>query len=224
MATSVQPLVFEDYGAGDSGEAGTSPDSGGSGVATRQTTLGEMTRRSSSGPRWGLLLFRMTRELRPSAVLELGTCVGVSAAYIGAALEMNGGGRLITLEGGTALVERARRTLGELGLTDRVQVVHGPFQATLDDALEQLSPVDLAFIDGHHLEEPTLRYTEQVLPHLSPEAVLAYDDIHWSDGMIRAWRRLEQDPRFALTVDLGGMGIATVSRTPGSLRTSIAYA
>jgi predicted O-methyltransferase YrrM len=206
MLTSVQPLRFEDFGSGDDHEAVTAGQ-----AAVRELPLGEMTARSSSSPRWGYLLFRLTRVLRPASVLELGTCVGVSAAYIASALELDGNGNLTTLEGGQPLVERSRHTLAELGLDHRVEVVPGAFADTLDDVLERISPVQLAFIDGHHQEAATLAYTEQVLPHLSEEAVLAYDDINWSAGMRRAWDTIDKDPRFAMTVDLGGLGLATLS-------------
>lgn len=206
MLTSVQPLRFEDFGSGEDRDAilGAEPTS-------REIPLGEMTARASSSPRWGYLLFRLTRTLRPTSVLELGACVGVSAAYIGAALELNGSGRLTTLEGGQALAERSRHTLSELGLAHRVEVVQGAFADTLAGVLERVAPLQFAFIDGHHQEEPTLAYTEQVLPTLSDEAVVAYDDINWSAGMRRAWDSLDNDPRFAMTLDLGGMGVATVS-------------
>jgi predicted O-methyltransferase YrrM len=154
----------------------------------------------------------------------LGTCVGISAAYIGAALEMNGAGRLVTMEGGSQLVDRSRRTLEDLGLGHRVTVIHGPFERTLGEALKNLDRLDLAFIDGHHQEEPTLRYTERVFPHLSAGAVLAYDDIHWSRGMDRAWSRLEQDPRFTMTLDLGGMGLAVVGQTADRTNERISFA
>jgi predicted O-methyltransferase YrrM len=145
--------------------------------------------------------------LQPESVLELGTCVGVSAAYIGAALELNGHGRLVTLEGGTSLVQRSQHTLEELGLDGRVTVVHGPFGQTLEPTLQELGSVDLAFVDGHHQEEPTLRYTEQIEGHLTQQAVLAYDDIAWSAGMQSAWRQLCAAPGCAQSVDLGGMGL-----------------
>ncbi len=212
MLTSVQPIRFEDFGSGDDRESISGPE-----PTFREITLGEMTARATSSPRQGYLLFRLTRALQPTSVLELGTCVGVSSAYIGAALELNGAGRLITLEGGKALAERSHHTLSELGLSHRVEVVQGAFADTLAGVLERVAPLQLAFIDGHHQEEPTLAYTEQVMPTLSEEAVLAYDDINWSEGMLRAWDSLDNDPRFAMTLNLGAMGVATVSAAPSGL-------
>ena len=51
---------------------------------------------------------RLVRELRPHSCLELGTGVGVSAGYQAAAMELNGVGRLLTLDG-SADGRRSRR-------------------------------------------------------------------------------------------------------------------
>ncbi len=55
-----------------------------------ETVSGACSR--SKRPRAARMLFRMIRELRPKQVIELGTNVGVSAAYIAAALKENGEG------------------------------------------------------------------------------------------------------------------------------------
>jgi predicted O-methyltransferase YrrM len=69
-------------------------------------------------------------------------------------------------------------------------------------SLCELGGVELALIDGHHLYRPTLDYFEQILAHVAPDAVLVFDDIHWSDEMKAAWHHLRSDDRLGLTVDL----------------------
>jgi predicted O-methyltransferase YrrM len=161
----------------------------------------------SKPPRWAYLLFRLMREIAPVSCLEMGTSVGISAAYQAAALALNGSGELITLEGSNSRSQAARETLLGLGLSGYVRVLTGRFNVTLPMALELLPPLDWAFIDGDHKEKETLAYTEQVLPFLANQAVLVYDDINWSPGMKRAWRKLQADPRFSLTIDLRSVGI-----------------
>ncbi|HYP44810.1 MAG TPA: class I SAM-dependent methyltransferase [Propionibacteriaceae bacterium] len=212
LAGSVQALQIEDFGAGpshafDNGEFHT--------VHTQTRTVGRMTTFSKPS-HWAYLLFRLVRELRPESVVELGSCVGISACYLASALELNGIGRLVTLEGAQPLAERSTRSLEELGLTHRASVRAGRFTDTLDDALGDLRPVAMAFVDGHHIEQATLDYAEQILDAACDEAVLVFDDINWSDGMRAAWRSITADPRFALTVDLRSIGIAVVSRSATS--------
>jgi predicted O-methyltransferase YrrM len=109
------------------------------------------------------------------------------------------------------LARRSTRTIEEIGLGQRAEVRTGEFDLTLPGAIADLEPLDLVFIDGNHREAATIAYADQVHPHLAAEAVLVFDDIHWSDGMTRAWQYVTEDPRYALTVDLRTMGIAVVS-------------
>ena len=139
-------------------------------------------------------------------MIELGSCVGISASYQAAALELNGAGRLVTLEGAEALAERTARSLDEMGLSHRASVRIGRFSDTLDDVLKELEPVGIAFIDGHHIEQATVQYMEQIAAYAGPESLLIFDDINWSEGMRKAWRTIADDPRFALTVEMRSIG------------------
>lgn len=171
-------------------------------------TIGQQTA-GSKQPRWQYLLFRLVRELRPREGLELGACVGISAAYQGAAMELNGKGRLTSLEGVPALAQQCRDTHAELGLS-RAEFRVGRFDEILSDVLAEIAPIDWAFIDGHHLEQPTLDYTEQIMAVADPGAVLVYDDISHSPGVVRAWKTLCNDQRFGHVIDLGAVGVAVV--------------
>lgn len=179
----------------------------------RPTTVGEITRNASKKPLWASLLFRLVRRLGPANCIEMGTCVGISGAYQAAALEMNGAGRLVTLEGHELLARIARGTFARLGLA-QAEVRAGLFEDTLEQALADLDPVDYVFIDGHHQEAPTLAYFGQVLPHISSCATLVFDDIGWSEGMQRAWARLLADERVTVAVDLRTVGVCLLSRVP----------
>ena len=208
LASSPDVLELEDFGAGARSEGQNLSSQ----ALMTTRTLGKMTE-SSKPPRWAYMLFRLIRELKSKTALELGACVGISAAYQASAMQLNGTGHLITLEGATVLAARATRTLDELGLGQRAEVRLGAFADTLATAIADLAPVDYAFIDGHHVEQATLDYAKQILPALSDEAVLIFDDINWSDGMRRAWQAVLKDDRYALTVDLRAVGLAVVSKS-----------
>lgn len=130
-----------------------------------------------------------------------------SAAYLAAAQELNRRGTLLTLEGAPEAAGLARENLKRLGLNERTTVTVGRFQNTLAAALKEQGPADFVFVDGHHAEEATLAYFETLLPQLSPGACLVFDDIAWSRGMARAWKRIASDPRMGVAVDLFTMGI-----------------
>jgi predicted O-methyltransferase YrrM len=156
-------------------------------------------------------LYLIVRELAPMRVLELGTNVGVSSAYVAAALTDGNGDTLTTLEVSPARAELARRMHAELGFTN-IKYVVGLFDDTLESALGD--PVDFVFIDGHHHYEPTLDYFDRIWKHSAEGAIFVFDDIRWSRGMERAWRLLQQDPRLSLVVDLCGFGVGVGTRTP----------
>jgi predicted O-methyltransferase YrrM len=168
----------------------------------------------SRPPFWCLLLFQLARELRPDTCLELGTCVGISAAYQGAALELNEQGRLVTLEAVSGHVALARANFERLEL-GRVDARTGRFEDLLTDVSKESAPLDFVFIDGNHSEEATLQYAESIKPFLAEDAIVVFDDISYSDGMDRAWRRLVSDPDAKVAVDLGPVGLCVYRSADG---------
>ncbi len=161
-------------------------------------------------------LFSIVRSLAPKTVLELGTNVGISSAYLAAALMANGrDARIVTLDSSAYRQRLAKHVHGNVGLTN-VDYVQGLFSDTLKPTLDDIGPVDLAFIDGHHQYQPTLDYFDAIIPASTDDAVFVFDDIIWSDGMKKAWTELQADPRLGLVVDLKSVGIGV--RADGSPR------
>jgi predicted O-methyltransferase YrrM len=196
-----------DYGAGEA--APLSPAAHHSGVPVRHT-VGEFCRSSSLPPVWSRFLFHLIRELRPVRALELGTALGVSAAYQGAALELNGRGRLVTVEGARPLAELAERNLDRLGIA-RVDVVTGRFLDALPAVLDDLRPLDYAYIDGHHDGRATRDYFEMVLGAIAGPALIVFDDIGISPGMRDAWAAIRRHPRVGTAIDLRKLGVCEVA-------------
>lgn len=212
LGSSPQELEVVDFGAG----LGSEFDTGERATRHSSTRTLAQTTKFSKPPRWAYLLFRLVRELRPESAVELGACVGISAAYLASAMELNGVGRVATLEGSDVLARRSERTLEELLLASRAEVREGRFDDTLSATVDDLKPVGLAFIDGHHIESATIDYLNAIVPSAADEAVLVFDDINWSDGMRRAWQTVVDDDRFALTVDLRSVGLAAISKSATS--------
>ena len=156
-----------------------------------------------------LMLFLFTRVIKPRNVIELGTNVGISSAYIGAGLKLNEqNGRITTLDASPYRQRLAKEVHDNLGL-DNVSYVNGLFSDKLGPALEELGSIDLAFIDGHHQYQPTLDYFEEIFQFSTSDTVFVFDDIRWSQDMEKAWSRIQADDRLGLIVDLFSMGICT---------------
>jgi predicted O-methyltransferase YrrM len=161
-------------------------------VVGRSVPVGEHTMNTSTTRPWGDFLFQLVRVIQPQAALELGTCVGLSASYIAAAMQINNRGHLWTLEGIADSAKIARETFSVLGLSDRVTTIVGRFIDTLDTALKN-GPYTFAFVDGHHEGDATIEYFNKIKPHLSGNSILVFDDINWSRGMQNAWKEITRD-------------------------------
>jgi predicted O-methyltransferase YrrM len=196
-----------DYGAGTPGSQFTEAQQR-NGVAS-SISVKELTSFSKVAV-WGEVLYYLTKALRPQKVLEMGTCVGISGSYITAALQFCEWGRLWTIEGSPAVAALAQETFQLLGLSDRVTCLVGPFYEVLELCLKEQGPFDLIFVDGHHDGKATVDYFRRLLPHLCPHAILVFDDIDWSKGMVQAWQEISTDPSVKNYVRIGGMGAVSL--------------
>lgn len=196
-------LTVQDHGAGTRRHA-LQDDA--AGVRQDQRVVADVYGTAASPHPWALFLFKLVRELRPRYVLELGTNLGVSACYLNTALALNGQGRLTTVEGDASFAEIARHHLAR---TTRhpVDVVVGRFQDVLPELLPRIAPLDLVFLDGHHEEEATLRYFEQIAPYLSPRACVVFDDVEPWRGVYQAYRRLHRARPDLFAVHLGKIAL-----------------
>ena len=192
LLSSAASISVTDFGAGSHTGAG------------RQRRVADIARTAAKPPRLAQLLFRLVNYLRPATILELGTSLGLTTAYLAAADSRH---RVLTFEGCPNVAAAARETFAALHLSN-VEIVAGNLDDTLAPALAALNkPVDFAFFDGNHRYEPTLRYFELCLAHRTDESVFVFDDIHWSEDMERAWEAIKAHPKVTLTVDLFHIGL-----------------
>ncbi|HEX8349959.1 MAG TPA: class I SAM-dependent methyltransferase [Hymenobacter sp.] len=181
-----------DFGAGSHTGAG------------RQRRLCDIARTAAKPRQFGQLLFRLVNHFQPRTVLELGTSLGLTTAYLATP---NSRARVVTFEGCPQTAAVALQTFQKLGLQN-VTLVEGNLDETLVPALAKLgSSVDFAFFDGNHRYEPTVRYFEQLLPYRTEQSVFIFDDIHWSAEMTRAWETIKEHPEVLLTIDLFFVGL-----------------
>ena len=192
LLSSPASISVTDFGAGSHTGAG------------RQRRLADIARTAAKPPHLAQLLFRLVNYFRPSTILELGTSLGLTTAYLAAADSHH---RVVTFEGCPNVAATARETFAALQLSN-VAIVEGNIDHTLVPALLALNaPVDFAFFDGNHRYEPTLRYFELCLAHRTDESVFVFDDIHWSAEMEQAWEVIKVHPEVTLTVDLFYIGL-----------------
>lgn len=168
-----------------------------------QQKIADISRHAAKRPVIAQLLFRIIRYFEPHTIIELGTSLGISAAYLATAMPAS---TVTTIEGSDAIANKARENLKKLH-AGNVQVISGTFDEHLPVVLEKLMQVDCAFIDGNHRKEPTLNYFNQILPHLSETGFMILDDIHWSREMEAAWESIKQHSQVTCTIDLFFIGL-----------------
>ncbi len=150
------------------------------------------------------LLFRMVLFYKPSNILELGTSLGITAAYLASA---NIQTPVTTMEGAKEVAKIAAENFKKLQLKN-ITVIQGNFDNTLQQVTaSNTAGLDFVFLDGNHRKEPTIRYFEQLLPGTHEHSILIFDDIHWSKEMEEAWQQIKAHPAVTLTVDLFFIGI-----------------
>ena len=160
-------------------------------------------------PKVAQVLFRIVyflgqNEKRPLEILELGTSLGITTAYLATPSRQN---RVMTLEGSEAVLEKAQSTWKALRL-ENIQWAQGNIDDTL--YIYAREKQDLAYVDANHTYEATKRYVDYLLPRMNEKGIIAIDDIHYSEEMERAWQELKLDPRVTTSMDLYDMGLLFV--------------
>lgn len=154
------------------------------------------------------LLYRLCQEHQPNNIIELGTSLGISTAYMAKACPQ---ANVITIEGVPEVHKIALGTFQTLALTN-VTSLQGLFQDKLPSILASTTP-DLVYIDGHHTKEATLAYFHMTLPKVHENTLIIVDDIYWSAGMKEAWVEICAHEEVTVSIDLFHFGLIYFKKT-----------
>jgi len=163
----------------------------------------DIARHALSLPFQCRFLSRLAQYTNAKIILELGTSLGISGAYLA-------GGRneamLITVEGDPALATKAKIMFDQLKL-ENVRIVQSTFEDYISTGPRDLTSIDLLFIDGNHRSHALISYF-YALKHLyRPNTIIIVDDIYWSTDMQNGWRHLIALPEITQSVDCYHFGL-----------------
>jgi predicted O-methyltransferase YrrM len=184
-------LDIEDFGAGSA-----------SGL-TNKRTVKRIASTSLKPKKYAQLLYRIVQKYQPQTIVELGTSLGITSAYLSVA---NPESEVFTFEGSSAIASKAQSHFNQIQLKN-ISLLQGPFAETLPAFLQTKEQLDFVFIDGHQDYEATVRYFEWMLPKIPDSGIVILDDIHWSKGMEQAWEEIRRHPRVKISIDLFFVGI-----------------
>ena len=227
MLKDTRELEFVDYGSW--GPLPTSPSKGRSANMRRVCDIakGSLARRKDAqllarlvgwlgrplltSPSRGGIGDEASEDRKGLTIVELGTSLGVTTAYLAA---MDSRNKVVTYEGCPAVAEVARANWEKLGLNNIACVVGeitvDSLQFTVDSlqlTVDSLSGIDVAFIDANHTCEATLTYFNALASRVHEKSVVVVDDIHYNEDMEKAWKAICADERVTTTMDLYRMGL-----------------
>jgi predicted O-methyltransferase YrrM len=196
LKNNQQLIQIEDFGAG-------------SRVIKQNTRKVATVAKSSLKPlKYSALIAKMVNHYKPNIIVELGTSLGITTAYMAKAAS---NANVYTIEGAPAIAELAKENFEKLGLKN-VHPLVGNFDVVLPNLLQQLDTVDFAFIDGNHRFEPTLNYFHLLLPKINEQTIFVFDDIHWSKEMEQAWQYIQNHDAVCATIDLFFVGVVVFKK------------
>lgn len=166
-------------------------------------SVNQIHKTSSSGKRYGTLLYRLSKHFEPARILELGTSLGRGTLAMHLGYQK---AEIISVEGLPEIAAIARENMNEfaanLSNMDLVVSSFNDYLSNLDN-----KTFDLVYIDGHHEGEALRRYLDQIIPHTHEQTLFLLDDIRWNDDMFKAWNELIADERFHVSIDFFRMGL-----------------
>lgn len=185
----------------------------------RQSTVKEIAKKSAKSPRFGQLLFRIVHYFKFKNVLELGTSLGISTAYLASSSSQI---KCTTIEGCPQTASQARKVFKKLNLQN-IELVEGNIDVVLNQVLDKYQTLDLIYIDANHKQEAVIRYFEKCLPKIHNESIIIFDDIHWSEDMEQAWNKILGYDEISSSIDLFEMGIVFFNKDLSKKRYKVFY-
>ena len=140
-------------------------------------------------------------EFRGLTIVELGTSLGVTTAYMAA---MDSRNRVVTFEGCEAVANIAKENWKALNINN-IECRVG--EIDVEELVGDIEHLDVAFIDANHTYEGTCKYFDVLAGKVREKSVIVVDDIHHSEEMEKAWKAICADERVTSTIDLYQMGL-----------------
>jgi predicted O-methyltransferase YrrM len=170
---------------------------------SKERSIRQIAGKSSIRHKFGRVLYALAKEFKPATIIELGTGIGISTAYLAKGCPVC---RVFSIEGDTEKINFAAKSLEQLELKN-VTLINGIFKDLLPGLLtEAVHPV-MVFVDGDHSYSGTMVNFAEIIKSLNHEIIVVLDDIRWSKDMERAWNDIKLNPAVTVSIDLFFMGI-----------------
>jgi predicted O-methyltransferase YrrM len=158
------------------------------------------------------IMYNLCLIHRPDFVLELGMNLGISTSYYAAALKSLGmKGIIHTIDASPYKIKHAKEMHLKLGL-DNIKYTTGLFYDILSKILDTSPIIDMAFIDGQHEYEPTIKFFHEISGKSRSGTVLIFDDISgYSMEMDQAWLEIKNHDSIHSWAEFKNLGWVVLS-------------
>jgi len=170
---------------------------------SQEKLISVVAKNSLSSPWQCQMMFKLIEHIKADQILEIGSSLGISSLYLAKANKQS---KVYSLEGNHDSITIAKNMAAQ-SKTKNIRFTEGNFDNTLDKVLEKMDQVDVAFVDGNHRYEATVRYTKSILEKSHFKTAIVIDDIYWSDGMTKAWNELKNLGQVKASLDFFYFGI-----------------
>jgi|KBSMisStandDraft_5_1062788.scaffolds.fasta_scaffold70018_4 predicted O-methyltransferase YrrM len=193
-----------DMGAGADGSKNAGTVSANAGKTTmKRKRISGIAARSVCDRKFGRLLFRLADFTAAEVMVELGTSLGISTAYLASARPSSA---VYTVEGSAAIASVARENFSSLGIRN-ISLLNMSFEDALKRTELQTLRPGLVYIDGNHRLEPVMEYFHFFLERVASQSAIILHDIHWSSEMKKAWTLIRQHPKVKMSIDIFSAGL-----------------
>lgn len=165
-------------------------------------SIADIATKAGISTKRGKLLAKTVAYFQPQTILEIGTSLGISTAYMSSGAPNS---KITTLEGCPEIARIARENFQNFDFKN-INVITGRFEDTLASVLAG-QRFDLIYFDGNHRAVPTISYFEQCLKTVHEHSVFIFDDIHWTPEMDKAWKHIRNHKKVSLSVDTFQWGL-----------------
>lgn len=176
--------------------------------SNNKRSIRHLIKYNASSKEQGELLFRLVTYFKPQNIIELGTSLGLGTLYL--ALP-NSRAHVFTIEGCPKIAKVAEQNFISAQAKNITQLV-GSFKSELPKIINKLGKVDMVYFDGHHDYQATMDYFNICLPKAAVSAIFIFDDIHWSQGMTKAWSQIIAHSAVSVSFDFFDFGIAILNK------------
>jgi predicted O-methyltransferase YrrM len=181
---------IQDFGAGSKTHSG------------KRRSIASIAKEVVSNEKKCRILFNLVNKFSPKFTIELGTSLGISTMYMAKANTTN---KIITIEADPNIYKLAH-LLFERNNVPNIKIINGTFDQVLPDLLASGPLIDLAYIDGNHQYESTMKYYKMLKSKSHKGSIMVFDDIYWSEGMKKAWHEIKADKDVVYTIDIFDIG------------------